>query len=109
MSYNPYYSNGWLSGETGNTPITPEALNNMEQGIEDAHSLAENAGTAASTAQTTANSAKTTANAALPKAGGTMTGYLTTKGLKLTSGTDYGTSLPAAGNAGRVFFKKVSS
>ena len=34
MSYKPYYPNGWLSGETGNTPITPEALNNMEHGIE---------------------------------------------------------------------------
>lgn len=33
MSYTPYYPNGWLSGETGKTPITPEALNHMEQGI----------------------------------------------------------------------------
>lgn len=33
MSYSPYYPNGWLSGESGNTPITPEALNHMEQGI----------------------------------------------------------------------------
>lgn len=109
MSYNPYYPNGWLAGETGKTPITPEALNRMEQGIKDAHTLAETAATSASTANSNATSAKTIANAALPKSGGTMTGYLTTKGLKLTSGTDYGTSLPAAGNAGRVFFKKVSS
>lgn len=42
------------------------------------------------------------ANAALPQAGGTLTGVL-----KLTSGVHYGTSLPSAGQAGRVFFKKV--
>lgn len=33
MSYEKYYSGGWQSGETGGTPITPEALNHMEQGI----------------------------------------------------------------------------
>ena len=31
--YNPYYSGGWQSGESGGTPITPAALNNMESGI----------------------------------------------------------------------------
>ena len=36
MAYTPYYSVGWQSGESGGTPITPAALNNMEQGIEDA-------------------------------------------------------------------------
>lgn len=34
MSYKPYYTNGWKSGEAGGTPITPEALNHMEAGIE---------------------------------------------------------------------------
>lgn len=38
MSYKPYYTNGWKSGEAGGTPITPEALNHMEQGIEQAYS-----------------------------------------------------------------------
>jgi hypothetical protein len=33
MSYTKYYPNGWQSGESGNTPITPAALNNMENGI----------------------------------------------------------------------------
>lgn len=33
MSYKPYYTNGWKSGEAGGTPITPEALNHMENGI----------------------------------------------------------------------------
>ena len=46
MAYTPYYSGGWQSGQEGNTPITPAALNNMENGI----------------------------GAALPKSGGTMTG-----------------------------------
>ena len=34
-SYNPYYSGGWQSGEEGGTPITPDALNHMDQGIVD--------------------------------------------------------------------------
>ena len=46
--------------------------------------------------------------AALLKSGGAMTGMLTTKGIKLTSGTDYGANLPAAGNKGRLFFKVVT-
>lgn len=58
-------------------------------------------------ASTAANTANTKANAALPKEGGIMTGALTTKGINLTSGTDYGTSLPSAGTAGRLFFKVV--
>ena len=33
MSYSKYYSGGWQSGETGNTPITPDALNHIEDGI----------------------------------------------------------------------------
>lgn len=36
MSYEKFYPNGWQSGPTGGTPITPEALNHMEQGIADA-------------------------------------------------------------------------
>ncbi len=48
MSYTPYYPTKWASGETGGTPITPEALNNMEDGI----------------------------SAALRRDGGTMTGIL---------------------------------
>lgn len=39
MSYTPYYVNGWQSGEEGNTPITPAALNNMEKGIREAHPI----------------------------------------------------------------------
>lgn len=35
MSYEKFYPNGWQSGENGGTPITPEALNHMEQGIAD--------------------------------------------------------------------------
>ena len=33
MSYERFYPNGWQSGETGDTPITPEALNHIEEGI----------------------------------------------------------------------------
>ena len=90
MSYSPYYPNKWQSGEAGATPITPAALNYMEDGIADAHTAAEEAATAAS--------------AALPKAGGTMTGAVTMKGIKLTSGTDYGSALPSSPAVGTLFF-----
>jgi len=33
MAYTPYYNNGWQSGEEGNTPITPDALNHIEEGL----------------------------------------------------------------------------
>ena len=36
MSYEKYYAGGWQSGEAGGTPITPEALNHMEEGISNA-------------------------------------------------------------------------
>jgi hypothetical protein len=117
MSYSSYYPNGWQSGEAGATPITPAALNYMENGIKNAQSTAENASSAASSAasaaasaQSSANSAasaaasaQTTANAALPKTGGTLSGALI-----LTEGVHYGSTLPSAGNKGRIFFKKVS-
>lgn len=45
---------------------------------------------------------------ALLKSGGTMTGAITTKGIVLTNGVDYGESLPAPGTPGRLFFKVVS-
>ena len=37
MAWTPYYSGGWQSGEQGGTPITPAALNNMENGIKAAN------------------------------------------------------------------------
>ena len=37
MAYTPYYSGGWQSGEEGGTPITPDALNHMEAGVESAN------------------------------------------------------------------------
>lgn len=33
MAYTPYYPGGWQSGEEGGTPITPAALNHIENGI----------------------------------------------------------------------------
>ena len=41
--------------------------------------------------------------------GGTMTGALTTKGIKLTSGTDYGTTLPSNPATNQLFFQTVGS
>ena len=45
--------------------------------------------------------------AMLPKTGGTVTGPLTIQDMLKLTRTNYGDPLPAAGNAGRIFFKKV--
>ncbi len=44
---------------------------------------------------------------AVPTSGGEMTGTLTTKGIILTSGIDYGDTLPESGTIGQLFFKVV--
>lgn len=36
MAYSKFYPNGWQSGAAGGTPITPEALQHMEDGIVEA-------------------------------------------------------------------------
>ena len=45
----------------------------------------------------------------LSTSGGTMTGALTTKGIKLTSGTDYGNTLPSSPATNQLFFQTVGS
>lgn len=45
----------------------------------------------------------------LPIAGGTMTGAVTTKGIKLTSGTDFGSSLPSSLQSNQLFFQTLGS
>ena len=45
----------------------------------------------------------------LPIAGGTMTGAVTTKGIKLTSGTDFGSSLPSSLQTNQLFFQTLGS
>lgn len=45
----------------------------------------------------------------LPLSGGTLTGIVTTKGIKLTSGTDYGTTLPTSPATNQLFFQTVGS
>lgn len=49
------------------------------------------------------------ANGYLPTAGGTMTGAITTKGIKLTSGTDFGSSLPSSLQSNQLFFQTLGS
>lgn len=101
---------------TGAINMGGKQITNMAAPTENAHAATKqyvdtadkaNA-TATSNAASAAAAAQATANAALPKAGGTMTGRLTVKGLSLTANTDYGTTLPAAGTKGRIFFKVVS-
>lgn len=45
----------------------------------------------------------------LPIAGGTMTGAVTTKGIKLTSGTDFGSSLPSTLQSNQLFFQTLGT
>lgn len=45
----------------------------------------------------------------LPLAGGTLTGALTTNGIKLTSETDYGDTLPSSPAANQLFFQTVGN
>lgn len=45
----------------------------------------------------------------LQLSGGTMTGALTTKGIKLTSGTDYGNTLPSSPDTNQLFFQTVGT
>ena len=45
----------------------------------------------------------------LQLSGGTMTGTLTTKGIKLTSGTDYGSTLPSSPDINQLFFQTVGT
>lgn len=45
----------------------------------------------------------------LPLSGGTMTGALTTKGIKLTSGTDYGATLPSSPATNQLFFQTAGT
>lgn len=49
------------------------------------------------------------ANGYLPTTGGTMTGAITTKGIKLTSGTDFGSSLPSGLQSNQLFFQTLGS
>lgn len=52
---------------------------------------------------------KTELGKKLSLSGGTMTGALTTKGIKLTSGTDYGSTLPSSPVTNQLFFQTVGS
>lgn len=45
----------------------------------------------------------------LKKSGGTLTGAITTKGIKLTSGTDFGSSLPSSLQSNQLFFQTLGS
>ena len=52
---------------------------------------------------------KTELGKKLSLSGGTMTGALTTKGIKLTSGTDYGNTLPSSPATNQLFFQTIGS
>lgn len=45
----------------------------------------------------------------LSRSGGVMTGMLNTKGIKLTSGTDYGDTLPSSPATNQLFFQTIGS
>lgn len=52
---------------------------------------------------------KTALDGKLDKTGGTLTGAITTKGIKLTSGTDFGSSLPSSLQSNQLFFQTLGS
>ena len=91
-----------LTGVLNDIEAAATAAGKAQSAAAEASDEAAAAMSAAETAQSAASAAQKTANAALPKAGGTLTGNLI-----LTSGVNYGSSLPAAGKKGRIFFKKV--
>ena len=52
---------------------------------------------------------KTALDGKLNKTGGTLTGAITTKGIKLKSGTDFGSSLPSSLQSNQLFFQTLGS
>ena len=70
MSYTPYYPAGWLSGEAGATPITPEALNHMDEGIASAANDSISSDRLPTIPITKGGTGATTAAAALSNLGG---------------------------------------
>lgn len=118
------------------TPLNAATLNPLFEMAEEAHTNANAAKNSASTAQTTADQAKsaaataqttadeaktaaataqTAANATVPmtrggtgaSSGATGLKNLLAAGNTILSSKQYGTTLPSAGTAGRIFFKVV--
>ena len=91
------------NGGTGATTVAG-ARNALGLGNTSGYLPIANGGTGAATA-----AAARTALGVMPLAGGAFTGKITTKGIKLTSGVDYGTDKSKVSSpvAGQLFFEKV--
>ena len=91
------------NGGTGATTVAA-ARNALGLGNTSSYLPIANGGTGANTA-----AAARTALGVMPLAGGAFTGKVTMKGIKLTSGTDYGTDKSKVSSpvAGQLFFEKV--
>lgn len=76
MAYTPYYENGWQSGQAGGTPITPAALNHMENGIEAANSIGIPVDIAHGGTGSTTAVAALAALGAFPAVGGIISGNI---------------------------------
>lgn len=94
---------GIPKGDKGDTGATGAAGAAGAAGVS-AYASAVSAGYSGTEAQF--NSDLITVGGALLRAGGTMTGNLTLNGKLIIGSANYGTSLPAAGTAGRIFFKR---
>lgn len=84
MGYEPYYKDGWKSGEAGGTPITPEALNHMDEGITAAGDHIDN--------KDNPHGVTAAQVGALPISGGTLSGPVKVEGNSKIVGMGTGTN-----------------
>ena len=101
-------SSGTISAAVANTDYaTPASVTAKQDKITATGILKRNS--SGSIAAATAGTDYAEPSTVLSKSGGTMTGAITTKGIVLTSGVDYGDALPSTVTAGKLFFVKVAT
>ena len=101
-------SSGTISAAVAGTDYaTPASVTAKQDKITVTGLLKRN--TSGNVVAATAGTDYATPSAVLAKSGGTMTGAITTKGIVLTSGVDYGDSLPSTVTPNKLFFVKAAT